>query len=104
MEDKIGIFIMTIFLSILMKLNYKDEYETVDESMSDSNIGASKFKKNQNHICILSGALNLVLVKKTNPVDIEIIEYRQCFDGMWLEEVTNDLYEGGIKNRNLALI
>ena len=95
---------MNIFRSILMKLIYKDEYQTVDESMSDSNIGARKFKNIRNHIFILNGVINEVLVKKTDPVDIEILDYRQCFDGMWLEEVTNDLYEGGIKNRNLALI
>lgn len=87
-----------------MKLIYKDEYETVDESMSDSNIGARKFKNIRNHIFIIDAVINEVLVTKTDPIDIEILDYRQCFDGMWLEEVTNDLYEAGIKNRNLALI
>ena len=65
--------------------------------MSDSNIGARKFKNFINFI-------NEVLVTKTDPIDIEILDNRQCFDGMWLEEVTNDLYEAGVKNRNLALI
>ena len=88
----------------MMKLIYKDEYETVDESMSDSNIGARKFKNIRNHIFIIDADINEVLVTKTDPIDIEILDYRQCFDGMWLEEVTNDLYEAGIKNRNLALI
>ena len=88
----------------MMKLIYKDEYETIDESMSDSNIGARKLKFLINQILIINGVINEVLVAKTDPIDIEILDYCQCFDGMWLEEVTNDLYEAGVKNRNLALI
>ena len=95
---------MNIFRSIMMKLIYKDEYQTIDESMSDSNIGARKLKNIRNHIFIINGVIKEVLVSKTDPIDIEILDNRQCFDGMWLEEVTNDLYEAGVKNRNLALI
>jgi hypothetical protein len=77
----------------------------VGESMSDSNIGARKFKNIQNPIFILNGVIKCSAgSEKIDPVDIEILDYRQCFDGMWLEEVTNDLYEAGIKDRNLALI
>ena len=65
----------------MMKLIYKDEYETVDESMSDSNIGARKFKNIRNHIFIINAVINEVLVAKTDPIDIEILDYRQCFDG-----------------------
>ena len=32
-------------------------------------------------------------LKKMKSVDIEILDYRQCFDSMWLEEVVNDLYK-----------
>jgi hypothetical protein len=37
-------------------------------------------------------------------VDIQILDYRQCFDSMWLEECVNDLYESGVTNPNLVLI
>ena len=33
---------MNIFRSIMMKMVYNDEYETIDSNMSDSNIGARK--------------------------------------------------------------
>ena len=39
-----GIFLITIFRSILMKLIYNDKYDKIDESMSDSQVGARKEK------------------------------------------------------------
>ena len=87
-----------------MKLIYNDEYETLDESMSDSNIGSRKGKNIRNHIFILNGIINDTVHNKNESIDIEILDYRQCFDGMWLEEVINDLYETGLKNDKLALI
>ena len=37
-------------------------------------------------------------------MDIEILDYKQCFDSMWLEETVNDLFEAGLKNDNLNVI
>ena len=37
-----GIFLVCLFRTILMTMIYKDKYDTIDESMSDSNIGARK--------------------------------------------------------------
>ena len=98
-----GIFIMNIFRSIMMKIVYNQEYETIDSNMSDSNIGARKDKNIRNHIFILNGIINEA-VKSGKSIDITILDYRQCFDSMWLEECINDLYESGVTNANLALI
>ena len=87
-----------------MKLIYNDEYQTVDSSMSDSNIGARKYKNIINHLFIINGVINEAIKTKKKAIDIEIMDYRQCFDSMWLEEVINDLYEAGIKNDKLAII
>ena len=45
-----GIFIVSIFRYILMRLIYKDKYDIIEKSMSDSNIGARKKKNIRNHI------------------------------------------------------
>ena len=45
-----GIFIMNIFRSIMMKIVYNQEYETIDSKMSDSNIGARKYQKPHIHL------------------------------------------------------
>ena len=58
LENDRGIFIINIFRSILLKLIYKEEYETIDSNMSDSNIGARKRKNIRNHIFILNGIIN----------------------------------------------
>ena len=32
------------------------------------------------------------------------MDYKQCFDSLWLEECINDLFEAGITDEKLALI
>ena len=98
-----GIFIVNLFRSILMKLVYQDKYDTVDNSMSDSNVGARKKKNIRNHIFVINGIINEA-IKNEKDIDIQILDYRQCFDGMWLDECINDLYEAGITDDSLALI
>ena len=105
LENDRGIFIVTILRSILMKLIYLDEYEVIDSSMSDSQIGARKGKNIRNHIWMVNGVICDVLSKgKKKPIDIQIFDYRQCFDSLWLEECLNDFYDGGLKNDKLALL
>jgi hypothetical protein len=105
LENDRGIFIVTILRSILMKLIYLDEYEGIDKSMSDSQIGARKGKNIRNHIWVVNGIICDVLsTKKKKPIDIQIFDYKQCFDGLWLEECLNDFYDGGFENEKLALL
>ena len=86
-----------------MKLIYNEEYETIDSNMSDSNIGARKRKNIRNHIFIINGVINDTIQNKKNCVDIQILDYRQCFDSIWLEECVSDWYESGVTSPNLAL-
>ena len=44
------------------------------------------------------------LSSKSKSVDIQILDYKQCVDAMWLEKTLNDIYEGGIRDDNLALL
>ena len=86
-----------------MKMIYNEEYPGIDRNMSDSNIGARKMKNIRNHIFILNGIINEA-IKNGKSIDLQILDYRQCFDSMWLEECINDMYDYGVKNTNLALI
>ena len=100
-----GIFIVSTLRSILMKLLYNDSYDFLELNMSDSNIGARKGRSVRNHIFILNGIIHDVLSNKgSKPIDVQISDYRQCFDSLWLEECMNDMYEAGIDDDNLALI
>ena len=73
-----------------MKLIYNDKYQTVDENLSDSNVGARKGKSISNHIFVVNGIINQTIDAKNESVDIQIMDYRQCFDSMWLQECIND--------------
>ena len=105
LENDRGIFMVTTFRSILMHLIYEDKYEQIDQSMSDSQVGGRKGKNIRNHIWIVNGIISDVLsTKKKSPVDIQIFDYKQCFDSLWLEECLNDLYSAGVKDDNFQLL
>ena len=100
-----GIFILSIFRSILMKLLLKDEYEMIDAYMSDSNVGGRRGKRIQDHLFIINGILfDHARSKGKKQITIAIYDFRQCFDSMWQEEVVNDLYEAGVQDDRLALL
>ena len=42
--------------------------------------------------------------KKKKPIDLQIYDYRQCFDSLWLEECLNDMYSGGLKDDKFNLL
>ena len=55
----------------------------------------------------MNGIIHYVLSsKKKKPIDIQIKDYRQCFDSMWLEDTLNDMYEAGagVVDDKLALL
>ena len=88
-----------------MRLIYKDKYKVIDKSMSDSNVGARKNKNIINHLFVINGIIHDVLSSKKNkPIDIQIMDYKQCFDAMWLKETMNNMYEAGVKDDEFALL
>jgi hypothetical protein len=89
---------------MLMKMTYNDKYSIVDENMSDSNVGARKGKNIRNHIFILNGVINEAVNQKKHGIDLQILDYKQCFDSLWIEECMNDLWEAGITDDKLGLI
>ena len=100
-----GIFIVSIFRSLIMKMMYTDIYEIIDQSMSDSQIGSRKAKNIRNHIWVLNSVIcDTLSTKKKKPVDIQIYDYKQCFDSLWLEECLNDMYDGGLQDDKFNLL
>ena len=80
MENDRGIFLVTTFRSILMKLIYIDKYSIIEENMSDSQIGGRKGKNVRNHVWVLNGIIADIRSRKTkHPIDIQIYDYKQCF-------------------------
>ena len=100
-----GIFVVTILRSILMRLIYQDYYAMIDKSMSDSQIGARKGKNIRNHLWIVHGIISDVLnTKNKKPIDIQIFDYKQCFDSLWLKDCMNEFYSAGFQDDKFALL
>ena len=90
---------------MLMKLIYNDKYSIIDSNMSESKVGARKNKNIRNHLYIINGIIHDVLSsKKKKPIDIQIRDYKQCFDSMWLQETLSDMFEAGVDDDQLALM
>ena len=87
-----------------MKLIYKDKYDILDQNMSDPYVGARRGKNIRNHIFVIHRIIMDVLSSKSKSIDVQILDYKQCFDSMWLEETLNDLYEGGMTDDNLFIL
>ena len=75
LENDRGIFLVTTFRSILMRLIYMDKYDIIDSNMSDSQVGGRKGRNVRNHIWVLNGIITDVLsTKKKTPIDIQIFD------------------------------
>ena len=105
LQNDRGIFLVTTFRSILMRLIYLDKYSIIDSNMSDSQVGGRKGRNVRNHVWVLNGVICDVLSNKNNlPIDIQIFDYKQCFDSLWLQECLSDLYSSGVNDDKLALL
>ena len=93
MNSERGIFILTSLKRILDKLLYFDNYDDIDYNMSDSNIGARKDRNIKNHLFMIYGIINSVIRGKEECIDIQIYDIIKAFDGLWLEDCLNDVYD-----------
>ena len=100
-----GIFVTSVLRTILMKLVHERTYKTIDENMSEAQIGARKKKSVRNHLFVVKSIINDVMSSnKKEPIDINIMDFKQMFDTEELPIVLNAFYEGGVKNDMLGLI
>ena len=91
MENKRGIFGLSVFRKIIDKMVYKEKYPHIDRSMSDSNIGARRSRNIKNHLFIVYGVINSVLKGESGCIDINIYDLIKAFDVLWLADSMNDL-------------
>ena len=103
-ENYRGIFRVSIFRSILDKLIYNDEYNTIDSNLTDSNVGARKGRNIRDNIFVLNAIINSVLKGKEDSIDVQLFDVEKCFDSLWVEECINDAFEAGLDNDKLPLL
>ena len=98
-----GIFKLPILRNLLDRLICYDEEETVSSSMGQFQVGNQKDRNIRDHTLVVQAVINEAHDKKLK-IDAIFTDIKQCFDSVWLEEATNDLYESGITNRNINLL
>ncbi len=84
------------------RLVYNDIRDEI--RMSDSQVGSRTEYSIRNHLFVIYSVLNAVTRHESPPVDIHMYDMRKCFDGLWLEECCNALFEAGVTDDKLALI
>ena len=99
-----GIFNVSKIRSILDKMLYLDVYETIDQELSYSNIGARKGRNIRDHLFVVYAIINDVINGSAPPIDIQSIDITKCFDEMWFAETHNDLYDVKVQDKKFALI
>ena len=101
-EFERGIFILVILRMIKDRLIHND-IRTVIE-MSDSQVGARNDYSIRNHLFLIYSCLNSAVKNESPPIDIHMYDLTKCFDGLWLEECCNNLYEAGVDDDKLAMV
>ena len=107
MNSERGIFILTVMKKVLDKLLYVDNYDDIDQNMSDCNIGSRKNRNIKDHLLIIHGVINSVIRGKEDPIDIQIYDLIKAFDALWLEDCLNDIYDSASQtnqNDKLSLL
>ena len=103
LDNDRGVFNVVKMRSILDKMIYNDKYDTIEQSMSGSNIGARKGKNIRDHLFVINAVINDV-TKNKKDVDIEIMDIAKCFDKMWYAETGNDIFNAGVRDDKFVIL
>ena len=99
-----GLFRTPVIRNILDKLLYVDLYETIDNNLTDCNVGSRKRRNIRDNLFVINAISNESKQKDGEACDICIYDIRKCHDSLWLHECINDLWDLGIRNDKLALL
>ena len=92
-----GLFLVSLFKTIIMKLLYQRNYNTIDLNMSESNVGGRKNRSCRDHILVVNGAIQDALSSKNSkPLDLFICDYKTMFDGLDVKTTLNDIYDNAL--------
>ena len=98
-----GIFKLPIVRNILDRLICYDEQDEVSTNMGQFQVGNQMGRNIRDHTLVVQAVMNEAREEKLK-IDTIFTDIKQCFDSIWLEEAINDLYDSGIKNRNINLL
>ena len=86
-----------------MRMLLNDKYETINNHMSDSNVGGRRGRGIRDHLFIVNEVIHNHH-NSNDSVSIQFFDFHSCFDSMWQKENINDLYESGIQDDKFPLL
>ena len=99
-----GVFRTTVLRNIMDRLIYIDEYQNVDENLTDCNVGCRKKRNIRDNLFVINSISNACRRGVDEACDICVYDIKKCFDSLWLAECVNDLYDAGLKTDKLCLL
>ena len=99
-----GIFRVTVLRNILDRLIYNDTYQTIEDNLTDCNVGSRKGRNVRDNLFVINAVINQTKGTHGEALDIGVYDVKKCFDTLWNQECINDLYELGFDNDKLPLI
>ena len=76
-------FRITVLRSILDKLIYLDEYGSIDQNLTDANVGGRKGRNIRDNIFVMSAVTNSILNGTEEPCDFGEYDIKQCLHSLW---------------------
>ena len=104
LNNERGIFGGVKVSSIVEKLILNDTYKTIEESMSQSNIGGLKGRNMKDHIFVINAVISEAKRNPSKNIDVQIVGIEKCFDKLNYEETANDLFKAGIDDDMFVLV
>ena len=101
--SRVDIVQSLIRLAILDKLIYLQDCSTIFCNMGQFQVGNQKKRGIRDHTFIAHAVVNEARMKGLQ-MDIQFTDIKQCFDSIWLDEATNDLYNSGVTSRSLNIL
>jgi hypothetical protein len=98
-----GIFKLPIVRNILDRLVCVEEQDNIAKSMGCFQVGNQKHRNIRDHTLVVHAVVNEAQETK-KLIDIQFTDIKQCFDSVWLDEATNDMFDSGITSRNLNIL
>jgi hypothetical protein len=99
-----GIFRVSVLRSFLDTLIYNSSYETIDNNLTDGNVGCRKRRGCRDNMFVISAISNSVVNGKSEPIQVQVTDVEKCFDKMWLQSCVNSIYDAGLRNDMLNLL
>ena len=74
--------------SFLMKLINRTIFDSIEENLTESNIGTRKGRATRDHGFVINSIINeTIRDKRRKPLDMVFYDIKQCYDSLWMEKL-----------------